>query len=331
MLDLSRDFSRRLELVHGCTTDGGECARDIARGMSEKQKRIPCKYFYDAEGSRLFEAICATPEYYLTRTESAILEERGARIMEFFSQGAGYLVELGSGSNHKITKLLNAADREIIGHIRYVPMDICESAMVEAAAGLLELFSELRVLGILADFTKSLSLLPRGRKLIAFLGSSIGNFSRGERIAFLENLARAMQPGDRFLLGLDMVKPPRIIEAAYNDREGLTSQFNLNILRSINRRLNTGLGLEDFEHVAFFRTDLERVEMHLRARKRISLRIQDLVVDIREGETILTEICQKFTRPGAELEFKEAGFAVSDWFTDPREWFSVVLLDKRSL
>lgn len=324
------NLSERMELVRGLETDRGERTREIVAGLSGSRKRVPSKYFYDAEGSRLFEAICSTPEYYLTRTESSILDERSARIMEFFSREPGDLVEIGSGSNHKIRKLLSAVDRDAVGHVRYVPVDICESAMTEAAGGLLDAFPELKVLGILADFTASMSLVPKGRKLIAFLGSSIGNFTREERLAFLRDLALAMQPADRLLLGLDMVKPAHIIEAAYNDRQGITRRFNRNILAHVNRLVKTDLAPSDFEHVAFYRDDLERVEMHLRAAKRIGFEIADVAVDIREGETILTEICQKFTRPKCEQEFHEAGFAVCDWFTDPREWFSVVLLAGRS-
>lgn len=325
---LTGTLSRRMKWVRYLEKDPHEHGQDIALGMSQDQKMIPSKYFYNAEGSRLYEAICSTPEYYLTGTELSILDERAAEIMEFFSREAGDLVELGSGSNLKIRKLLNAAGERALAHIRYVPMDISESAMLESTTGLLELFGELKVLGILADFTKSLSLLPKGRKLIAFLGSSIGNFTREERIEFLRNLAQAMDPGDRFLLGLDMVKPSPIIEAAYNDRDGITERFNRNILRHVNWLLNADFVPEDFEHLAFFRGDLERVEMHLRSRKRVRVNFQsiDMVVDIQKDETILTEVCQKFTRQSSELEFTEAGFTVSDWFTDPREHFSVVLL-----
>lgn len=331
MPSLVRDNDGRMKLIRCLETNCPEFGQDIVQGMSESQKRIPSKYFYDAEGSRLFEAICSSPEYYLTRTESSILDEWGARIMEFFSREPGDLVEIGSGSNHKAKKLLNSVDRDVVGHIRYVPMDISESAMLEAAEGLLELFTELEVLGVVADFTKAMSFFPERRKLIAFLGSSIGNFPQEERTAFLENLAMAMQPSDRLLLGLDMVKPAQVIEAAYNDRDGITSRFNRNILRSVNRLLKADLVPDDFEHAAFYRNDLERVEMHLRARKSFSFAFPDRVVDIREGETILTEICQKFTRSKSEREFHEAGFAICGWFTDPREWFSVVLLARRNV
>ena len=250
--------------------------------------------------------------------------------MAFFSQESGDLVELGSGSNQKIKILLEAAGATS-GNIRYVPVDISANALCEASHELLELYEDLHVLGIIADFTRRLDFLPAGRKLITFLGSTIGNFDREERIAFLRRIAGIMHPGDRFVVGLDMVKPAGIIEAAYNDSQGVTAAFNKNILLNLNRLLNADFAVEDFEHLATYREDLERVEMHLRARRPTSARIGDLdlAVDCLPGETIRTEICQKFSRDRVSRDFRSAGLVATKWLSDAQNWFSLVILQKR--
>ncbi len=206
-------------------------AAEIRQGLAGSPKRLPCKYFYDALGSRLFEEICLLPEYYLTRTEIALLARKAPAIMAFFAEAGGDLVELGSGSNQKIKLLLNGADGSFSGRVRYVPVDISPSALLESTQELLYLYEDLPILGIIGDFTRHLDILPPGRKLITFLGSTIGNFSDQERIIFLKNIAGTMNPADRFLLGLDMVKPVDVIEAAYNDSRGVTAAFNKNILQ----------------------------------------------------------------------------------------------------
>jgi L-histidine N-alpha-methyltransferase len=306
-----------------------EAGREILAGLEQAQKSLPSKYFYDDHGSWLFEQICSLPEYYLTRTELALLKQRAPEIMAFFAKESGDLVELGSGSNQKIKILLEAAGAAS-GNIRYVPVDISTNALCEASHELLEFYEDLHVLGIIADFTRRLDFLPAGRKLITFLGSTIGNFDREERIAFLRRIASIMHPGDRFVVGLDMVKPVSIIEAAYNDSQGVTAAFNRNILRHLNRLLNADFAVEDFEHLATYREDLERVEMHLRARRPTSARIGDLglAVECLPGETIRTEICQKFSRDGFSRDFHAAGLVATKWLSDTQNWFSLVSLQK---
>jgi L-histidine N-alpha-methyltransferase len=308
-----------------------ESSGEILAGLQQPHKWIPSKYFYDAYGSRLFEQICSLPEYYLTRTELALLKQRAPEIMAFFSQDSGDLVELGSGSNQKVKILLEAAGAAL-GNIRYVSVDISFDALYEASRELLELHEDLHVLGIIADFTRRLDFLPQGRKLITFLGSTIGNFDREERIAFLRRIASIMHPGDRFVVGLDMVKPAGIIEAAYNDSQGVTAAFNKNILRNLNRLLNADFRVDDFEHLATYREDLERVEMHLRARRPSSATIGDLdlAVDCLPGETIRTEICQKFSRDRTIRDFQAAGLQAVGWYSDPSDWFSLVILQKNA-
>lgn len=323
---------KRLEILNCLKEDSSseDTVRDIVAGLSQPQKRLPSKYFYDAYGSWLFEQICGLPEYYLTRTELGILEHAAPEIMAFFAQAPGDLVELGSGSNRKIRVLLDAANGFVLSRLRYVPVDISESALKEACDELLELYSNLHILGIIADFTRHLEVLPRTRKLLTFLGSTIGNFSRDERHGFLKKVAASMNPGDRLLLGLDMLKPVDIIEAAYNDGQGITAEFNKNLLRHLNRSFNADFNLADFEHQAVFVEEKERVEMHLRATRPTSARIADLDLNVAcwPGETIHTEICQKFSRERANQDFQQAGLVPTRWFIDSQGWFSLVMLKK---
>jgi len=322
----------RLEILNCLTEDTGQAnGQDIVQGLSQPQKRLPSKYFYDAHGSWLFEQICSLPEYYLTRTELGILEQAAPEIMAFFAEEAGGdLVELGSGSHRKIKMLLDAADGFGLERMRYVPVDISESALQEASAELLDLFPDLHLLGIIADFTRHLEVLPPRRKLLTFLGSTLGNFSSSERLRFLKEVAGVMKPEDRLVLGLDMLKPAEIIEAAYNDSQGVTSEFNKNMLRHINRSFNADFKIADFEHRAVFVAEKQRVEMHLRARRQTAAWIADLDVSIscRPGETIRTEICQKFSRAEADRDFHQVGLMATRWFTDPKGWFSLVMLKK---
>ena len=326
---LASRLPERLRILNYLSEGHREMGEEILAGLQQPQKCLPSKYFYDEHGSRLFKQICSLPEYYLTRTELALLQQRAPEIMAFFSKESGDLVELGSGSNQKIKILLEAAGAAS-GNIRYVPVEISIDALYEASHELLELYEDLHVLGTIADFTRGLDFLPEGRKLITFLGSTIGNFDREERIAFLSRIAGIMNPGDRFVVGLDMVKPEGIIEAAYNDSQGVTAAFNKNILRNLNRLLNADFTVDDFEHLATYREDLERVEMHLRARRPTSALIGDLdlTVDCLPGETIRTEICQKFSRDGASMDFRSAGLVATGWLSDAHNWFSLVILQK---
>jgi L-histidine N-alpha-methyltransferase len=212
-------------------------------------------------------------------------------------------------------------------------VDISESSLFEASQELLDLYENLQIFGILADYTRHMDVLPHGRKLITFFGSSIGNFRVKERIGFLRSIRHIMTPNDRFLLGMDMLKPIEIMEAAYNDKQGITREFNRNILNNINRELNADFNPESFEHLAFFNPREERVEMHLRARHAVTVHISDLSlsVDFREGETIHTEICKKFSHENEDRMFREAGLSVVRSFSDPRGWFSLVELETTEL
>jgi L-histidine N-alpha-methyltransferase len=302
--------------------------RDVCAGLTKTQKSIPPKYFYDSHGSRLFEQITRTPEYYLTRTELSILERSAREIVASLSGCGGDIVELGSGSTVKIRKLLDAAYKDRDRGLRYIPLDICGNCIEAVIEELAPLYPYLEVFGIRADFTSRLHMLPRGKKLLVFFGSTIGNFNDTERVDFLGRVKRIMNPDDRLLIGMDMVKPLRVMEAAYNDSRGITQKFNLNMLTNLNRELKADFDPNDFQHLAFYNPDMERIEMHLRAKRAVSAWISDLsmAVAFRKGETIRTEISQKFSRERVEWTFFQAGFGIERWFTDPKKWFSLVLV-----
>jgi L-histidine N-alpha-methyltransferase len=299
--------------------------RDIFQGLTAPKKFIPSKYFYDAEGSRLFEEICSVPEYYPTRTEMSILKDASSSIMQNFPEGD--IVEFGSGANHKIRMLLDAADDPSMSAYRYVPVDVSEAALTEASEELIKIYPQLGVLGIITDFTKHVELIPNERpRLFLLLGSTIGNFHEEKCISFLHSLSHSMKPEDRFLVGIDMLKPKGTIEAAYNDSAGITSKFNKNVLSVLNRELNACFNETHFDHLAFFNHQMKRVEMHLKANRDVSVFIGELglTIELEVGETIHTEICRKFSREYVEQIALDSGFLISQWYSDPREWFSLV-------
>jgi L-histidine Nalpha-methyltransferase len=239
-------------------------AEDVLDGLTRPFKELPPKHFYDAYGSELFERICELPEYYPTRTERAILEAQAAAIAE--ATGAAEVVELGAGYATKTRVLLDAL-RDAGTLARYVPVDVSETTVRACADELVDEYPGLSVHGLVGDFERHLVHLPEapGPRLIVFLGGTIGNFLPGARRRFLRDLRARMGPGDHLLLGTDLVKDPRVIEAAYDDGEGVTAEFNRNVLRVVNRELDADFDLEAFEHVAFFDPDHEWIEMRLRA------------------------------------------------------------------
>lgn len=299
-----------------------QIARDIIHGFSKEEKRAPSKYFYDYEGSKLFEAICKQPEYYVTRTELDILQRFASKMTQGFENGD--LVELGSGANWKIRKLLDAIKPERLSSIRYVPVDVSESALQFAARELVALYPEMNVKGVVADFMVDLNELPKGRqKLILFLGSTIGNLDENESHKFLTSASETMESNDRLLLGVDLVKPRKILENAYNDKNGVTRDFNKNVLKVINRELDADFDLNGFEHQAHYNESESRIEMRLKSLEDQEVRIEgaNMTVQFRKGETILTEICRKFTRESLSKMVDQAGMRITNWFTDEREYF----------
>jgi L-histidine N-alpha-methyltransferase len=299
-------------------------AADVRRGLSRPQKQLPAKYFYDEHGSRLFDEICEQPEYYVTRTEHALLAARADDIVEACDPHE--LVELGPGSTRKARLLLDAM-RRARRLVRYVPLDVSETMVREAARTLPLAYEGLRVHPLIGDFERDLARVPRriGRRLVAFLGSTIGNLDERCAVRLLGRVARLLRPGDRLLLGTDLVKPRSVLEPAYNDRNGVTAAFNRNILRVIARYLDGDVVPERFDHVAFYDAKKARIEMHLRAREAHVVRFAaiDFTVRFGRGETIRTEISRKWTRESAAELLARAGLELDRWYTDPKEYFGL--------
>jgi L-histidine N-alpha-methyltransferase len=302
-------------------------ANDVLDGLTRPFKELPPKHFYDSRGSELFERICELPEYYPTRTEKGILIERAKDIVE--ATGAGELVELGSGSADKARILLDAMANA--GTLRrYVPLDVSESVVREAAEQLVDDYDGLRIHGVIGDFQRHLVRVPPPDgppRIVALLGGTIGNFPPGTRRALLRDVGSLLGPEDRLLLGTDLVKDPEVIEAAYDDREGVTAEFNRNVLHVINRELGADFTPEAFDHIAFFDRRHEWVEMRLRARRPCSVLIAGLGlrVEFAAGEELRTEISAKFTRARLEADYRAAGLALDRWYTDEQQLFALTL------
>jgi L-histidine N-alpha-methyltransferase len=319
--------------IRSCVSDAQErvLANDVLDGLTRPFKELPPKHFYDARGSDLFEQICELPEYYPTRTEREILEQRAGEIIEH--TGAGELVELGSGSADKARILLDAMSQAGTLH-RYVPLDVSESALADAARQLVAEYDGLRVDGVIGDFERHLDSVPQassGPRIIALLGGTIGNFPPGTRRRLLQEIGKLLGPDDRLLLGTDLVKDPAVIEAAYDDSEGITAEFNRNVLHVINRELDADFSPEAFEHIAFFDRKNEWIEMRLRALRAQSVLIADLGlrVEFAAGEELRTEISAKFTRSRLEGDLRAAGLALERWYTDPQQLFALSLAARR--
>jgi len=308
---------------------GETLKKDVRQGLAGQQKRLPSKYFYDQVGSELFEQICQTPEYYVTRTELKLLEQIAPQVMADFPQGS--LVELGSGSHWKIEQLIRAVQPDQLKNLCYRPVDVSEDAVRLSSEALHQRFPELQIQGLVQDFTKPgaefTSDLP---VLMILFGSSIGNFEFHEAAQFLSQVTAGLKPEDRFLLSVDRVKPESVLHAAYNDQAGKTEAFNKNVLSVINRHLEADFALEDFGHHAFFNETFERVEMHLVAKKPVSALVKELDMDVQleEGETIHTEISQKYTKRSALAMVHEAGLELVRWHHAENEWFSIMELRK---
>jgi L-histidine N-alpha-methyltransferase len=302
-------------------------ADDVLDGLTRPFKELPPKHFYDARGSELFEQICELPEYYPTRTELEILTERADEIVA--DTGAGELVELGAGAATKARVLLDAMDRA--GTLsRYVPLDVSESALEESARALVDEYDGLEVHGVIGDFERHLDGVPEGdgdARLVALLGGTIGNFPPGTRRRLLRRIGGLLRKQDRLLLGTDLVKDPAVIEAAYDDSDGVTAEFNRNVLHVINRELDANFPIEQFEHVAFFDRAREWIEMRLRAREACTVEITGvgLTIDFAAGEELRTEISAKFTRERVEADFAAAGLALEHWYTDGDGLFALSL------
>ncbi|WP_326745747.1 L-histidine N(alpha)-methyltransferase [Streptomyces sp. NBC_00121] len=295
---------------------------DVLHGLTRHPKTLPPKWFYDAHGSELFEEITRLPEYYPTRAEREILVARAPEIAA--ASGANTLIELGSGSSEKTRHLLDA----LPGLHSYVPVDVSESALRGAAEALLVERPDLSIHALIADFTGELVLPDTpGPRLVAFLGGTIGNLLPDERAVFLKSVRSLLSPGDALLLGTDLVKDEEVLVAAYDDAAGVTAAFNKNVLTVVDRELGADFDPADFDHVALWDRRQEWIEMRLRARRALTVKIPglDLVVPFEAGEGLRTEVSAKFRKEGIRGELATAGLRLTQWWTDSADRFALSL------
>jgi L-histidine Nalpha-methyltransferase len=316
--------------VHLTPEDAARALRAEARaGLTATPKWVSPKWFYDAVGSELFEDITRLPEYYPTRAEREILISRSAEIAS--TTAAHSLVELGSGSSEK-TRLLLDALRDHGTLKEFVPLDVSTSALTEAANAIIADYPALRVHGVVGDFTEHLGLLPGDApRLVAFLGGTIGNLIPEERRKFLSSVRDVLDAGEWLLLGTDLVKDPGVLVRAYDDAQGVTAEFNRNVLRVINRELGGDFDVDAFEHVALWNAEQEWIEMRLRATRPVRARLTELELDVEfaEGEELRTEVSAKFRPEGVRSELEDAGFDLHRWWTDAEGRFALSLARAR--
>ena len=301
---------------------------DVRRGLTGRPKSLPPKYFYDRAGSLLFERITELPEYYPTRTESALLAEILPGLLgEFLPDD---IVEIGSGNSEKTRRILDAVNRG--GRpVRYVPLDVDRLTLETTAERLLHDYPNLTVHAVVGDFERDLGHVPApsGRRLAMFLGSTIGNLDEPAQRRLLASLRDLLRDaGDRLLLGVDLVKDVKTLEAAYDDAAGVTAEFNRNILRVVNRGVDGDFDPAAFRHVAFYNEAAARIEMHLVAESAQAVRLRrlGLTIRFRRGEAIWTESSYKFTRPGVEALLDATGLRLHRWHVDPANHFALALI-----
>jgi L-histidine Nalpha-methyltransferase len=306
----------------------GALRADALSGLTSEPKSLPPKWFYDAQGSALFEKITELPEYYPTRAEREILAARAAEIAG--RTRARTLVELGSGSSDKTRLLLDAL--RAAGTLRcYVPVDVSEPALVAAGDTLSAKYPGLEVRAVVSDFEEHLGFPAEGEapapRLVAFLGSTIGNLLPGQRASFLARVRAGLRAGDSFLLGTDLVKDPATLVAAYDDESGITAEFDKNVLAVLDTELGADFDRDAFEHVAVWDAEAEWIEMRLRslADQTVHLPAIGLTVTFAEGEEMRTEVSAKFRRAGVEAELAGAGFELLSWWTDSAAQFGLSL------
>jgi dimethylhistidine N-methyltransferase len=295
---------------------------DVLAGLARPQKAIPPKYFYDERGSELFERICELPEYYPTRTELAIMERHVDAMVDLLGPDT-QLVEFGSGASVKTRLLVDRLEPSL-----YVPIDISESALHEACKRLVLLFPWLNISAVLADFTRPVRLpefvgIPMRRKAVYFPGSTIGNFTPEEALEFLKGVRELVGPGGMLLIGVDLKKDKRVLDAAYDDAQGVTAEFNLNLLQRINRELGGDFQLKRFRHKAFYDESKGRIEMHLESLFSQFVHVAGQRFDFRPGETIHTEISCKYGVEEFQALAARARFHAEKVWTDPANLFAV--------
>jgi L-histidine Nalpha-methyltransferase len=302
----------------------------VLEGMRKQPRQLSPVWFYDELGSFLFDSICELPEYYLTRTELQIMHAHAADMAHYIGQDAA-IIELGSGTSMKTRELLNHLDKAAA----YVPVDIARDHLLTAASAIARDYQTLRVIPICADFTRPFdlpaSVYAAHRRVVYFPGSTLGNFDPEHALSLLQRMRQMIGSNGAVLIGIDLKKDPRVLERAYNDRAGVTAEFNVNALRHLNRELGTDFDLDAFEHTAVWVEDQSRVEMHLVSKREQEVHVGDETVHIGKGEHLTTEFCHKYTLESFANLAAAAGLSVSRVWMDPAKLFSVQLLEPRSL
>jgi dimethylhistidine N-methyltransferase len=311
--------------IHDLSPAVARFRADVLHGLRRPHKRLPCKYFYDDVGSRLFDQICDQPEYYPTRTELAILRADVSAMAARLGPDC-LVIEYGSGSGIKTRLLLEALDRPA----GYLPVEIAREYLEQSAAALAAEFPDVPVLPVCADFTRPFVLPPRvpaaKRRAVYFPGSTIGNFAPAAARRLLAGMVNLVGPGGAALIGVDLKKDPRVLEPAYDDAAGVTAAFNRNLLARINRELNGDFRLDRFDHHAVYNPTYGRMEMHLISRRRQTARIDGERIAFEDGEAIRTEFSYKYTVRGFQALAAAAGLRAQQVWTDPQRWFSVQYL-----
>lgn len=317
-----------------------EFAKNIEKGLNDKQKHISPKFFYDKKGSRLFEEICMQPEYYLNRIESQILKNSVDEILKIIGGQEISVIELGNGNSLK-TRILLGPFLAKLKSVAYFPIDVSLKMLKKSIRDLLREYANLQIYGICSDYVSGIVKINEfmklkrkipNKKFIIFLGSSIGNFDPKDAIDFLHSIARYVRKYDLLLIGIDLEKDKSILDRAYNDKNGITAKFNFNVLTRINRELDGEFNLSSFEHKSFYNVHKHRIEMHLKSKLDQQIRIGAIgkMFYFKKGETIHTENSYKYSLHRLNKLIKKAGLQVIRNFTDPDEQYTLILLKKVS-
>ena len=323
MIMENQNKTMQVELINYLPNIGiDNVKQEILDGLNSIPKYISPKFFYDGKGSELFEQITKLDEYYPTRTEKSIIRDKVKDLSIDFENLN--IVELGSGDSSKISLLLEQIPEQHIHTINYFPVDISKSAIEKSTNDLQAKFPLKSITGVVVDFFHQMHLIPKtGRRLFCFFGSTIGNFDKKQSKDFISALGRSMQQGDMLLIGMDLVKNIDVLEAAYNDKKGITAMFNTNILNVVNNLSGSDFNENDFEHYSFFNTKESRIEMHLRAIKDVELSYDTETIKIHKGELIHSENSHKFTPKDIDAIANWAGIDKIKSLTDSNEWFSL--------
>jgi L-histidine Nalpha-methyltransferase len=328
-IDLHKNFDKRLQIqrLHQPTGLVTTAGIDVVKGLTQFPKSLPPRYFYDDKGSELFEQICQLPEYYVTRTETEIFQSCASELANLTSECE--LVELGSGSSTKTRILLDAYQNNNF-NLRYLPIDVSAGILETSAIKLLIDYPNLEVNALVGTYESALLELPKKQfknRMLAFIGSTLGNLNPGECEIFLSQITDALQNGEFFLLGIDLQKPKDILEAAYNDSQGVTAAFNLNMLEHLNYLFDGDFDINEFEHLAFFNEMESQIEMHLRSLKSqvVNLKKLNITVNFDKHETVLTEISRKFNLDEIQKQLILHNLAPQKIWTDVNQWFGLIL------